>query len=118
MSEHEEWLARARSCLALAGMSVKGDIRAEDLCFQAQQAAEKSLKALLSASGRSIPRTHDLVALLRDAARYYAIPEPVKDVVELNDYAVQTRYPGDYTPVTASEHADAVAEHVPIKQYR
>jgi HEPN domain-containing protein len=45
-------------------MSAKGDIRAEDLCFQAQQAAEKALKALLIASGRSIPRNMPMLSLL------------------------------------------------------
>jgi HEPN domain-containing protein len=90
MKEHEEWLARAKSCLALAGLSANGDIRAEDLCFQAQQAAEKALKALLIKSGVSIPRTHDLVFLVQDVAQYYRIPENIKNIVELNDYAVQT----------------------------
>jgi hypothetical protein len=30
------------------------------------------------------------------------------DVVELTDYAVQTRYPGDYTPITKKEYERAV----------
>jgi hypothetical protein len=41
-----EWLNRARSNLALAKAQIP-DVYLEDLCFDAQQAAEKALKALL-----------------------------------------------------------------------
>ena len=41
-----EWLNRARSNLALAKAKRKG-VYLEDLCFDAQQAAEKAIKALL-----------------------------------------------------------------------
>ena len=40
------------------------------------------------------------------------IPEEVNETVILNDYAVQTRYPGGYTPIGEEEynHAIIVAE--------
>ena len=41
-----EWLNRARSNLAMARNRVP-DAYLEDLCFEAQQAAEKAIKALL-----------------------------------------------------------------------
>jgi HEPN domain-containing protein len=40
-----EWLNRARSNLALAKASISPDTNLEDLCFEAQQAAEKAIKA-------------------------------------------------------------------------
>ena len=40
-----EWLNRARSNLAMAKMEAEG-IYLEDLCFNAQQAAEKAIKAV------------------------------------------------------------------------
>ena len=43
----KEWLKRAKSNLARAKAGkVSEDILYEDLCFDAQQAAEKALKAL------------------------------------------------------------------------
>jgi len=39
-----EWLNRARSNLALAG-KMAPDVYLEDLCFDAQQAAEKAIEA-------------------------------------------------------------------------
>lgn len=66
-----EWLARARSNLIQAEASQPG-VYLEDLCFQAHQAAEKSLKALLLSKSGSFPYTHDigrLVSLVEAASR-------------------------------------------------
>ena len=41
-----EWLNRARSNLAIAKSRVAG-VYLEDLCFEAQQAAEKAIKAVM-----------------------------------------------------------------------
>jgi hypothetical protein len=42
-----EWLNRARSSLAKAAAADIPEVYREDLCFDAQQAAEKALKAVL-----------------------------------------------------------------------
>ena len=108
MDDAASWLARARSSLRLAE-SAEGDegIALEDRSFQLQQAAEKAIKALLIHMGVEFPRTHDLVILLRLAATKVKIPDEIGEVVNLNGYAVQTRYPGDYEPVGKIEYADA-----------
>jgi len=54
-----EWLNRARSDLALA-TAEQVVVYFEDLCFHAQQAVEKSLKALLLALRIRFPYVHDL----------------------------------------------------------
>lgn len=59
-----EWLSRARSNLALSRARVpEADL--EDLCFDAQQAAEKSIKALMLHRGVVFPYIHDLEKLLQ-----------------------------------------------------
>ena len=70
------------------------------VCFHAQQAAEKVLKALLVYHGERPPRTHDLVVLLTrciDAgARLDDLEEDCRD---LTFFAVSARYPDDlYEP--------------------
>ena len=51
-----EWLRRARSNLARASHGQgTPDILFEDLCFDAQQAVEKALKALLVLKGVQVP---------------------------------------------------------------
>ena len=35
-------------------------------------------------------------------------PQEIKRAIELGDYAVQTRYPGEYAPVEKEEYEEAV----------
>ncbi len=59
------WLLRAKGNLNLAekGGRLKG-VLLEDLCFNAQQAAEKALKAVCLSQGMDIPKTHSLIQLM------------------------------------------------------
>lgn len=106
-----EWLRRARSNLAQAkgGIGLP-EVYLEDLCFQAQQAAEKAVKGVLLALGIRFPYTHDLATLLSLVERVgYSIPAPVRDAALLSDYAVEARYPGPAEPVTDEEYREAIA---------
>jgi HEPN domain-containing protein len=57
------WLARARSNLLLAESGRQQGVFLEDLCFEAQQAAEKALKAVCIFRKTEFPKTHSLVVL-------------------------------------------------------
>ena len=103
-----EWLKRAKSNIALAKKSDKGGVYFEDLCFQAQQAAEKAVKAVMVYLSIELPHTHNFNILLLKLKEKIKIPDNILRVIELNDYAVQTRYPGDYTPVSRTEYKEAV----------
>ena len=112
----EEWLKRARSNIerAKAGRVSEG-ILYEDLCFDCQQAVEKSLKGLLVHLKIEFPQTHSiakLIELLEEAG--VNVPESIKDSVILTVYAVSTRYPGNQEPVDESEYTAAfeIAERV------
>lgn len=61
--------------------------------FHAQQAAEKSIKSVLSHKGVEFRRTHDLIALL-DMLQDNALSAPPHAdwLDELNPYAVEARY--------------------------
>lgn len=58
-----EWLNRARSNLIQA-RDEKPGVYLEDLCYQAQQAAEKALKAVFLHYGMRFPYIHDLAELV------------------------------------------------------
>ena len=91
-----EWLRRARSNLARATQGqTTPDVVLEDVCFDAQQAAEKAFKALLVLRGVHVPRTHSISDLLTTLAQLgFAVPDDVQDASALTDYAVSARYPG------------------------
>lgn len=106
--DYELWLGRAKSSLAISKNRIDENVYLEDLCFQAQQAAEKALKGLLVFYGAEPEKTHNLVSLIKELSKYAAIPEEIKEAAILNDYAVQTRYPGGYTPIEEDEYGNAV----------
>lgn len=104
-----EWLRRARSNLALA-KAKDPDVYLEDLCFEAQQAAEKAVKAVLIHLGQEVPRAHDLALLLsvlEDAGE--DVPDDVRLAADLTPYAVLGRYPGPLRALTEEEYQQAVA---------
>lgn len=59
-----DWLAHARSDLKLARLGMGQDVLPEQICFHAQQAVEKSLKAVLLFRRIDFPFTHDLEELI------------------------------------------------------
>ncbi len=103
-----EWLNRARSNLVRARKPIAG-VYLEDLCFDAQQAAEKAIKALFVQRGLDFPFTHDLARLLRLLRGHgVKIPKYVRQARDLTLYAAETRCPGDAEPVTRREHGRLV----------
>ncbi len=103
-----EWLNHARSNLALARNRVPG-VYLEHLCFEAQQAAEKAIKALMMRRGIWFPYVHDLgalLSLLEEAGE--TIPPAVDEARKLTPYAATTRYPGVAQRMNEETYAEAV----------
>jgi HEPN domain-containing protein len=106
----QAWIRRAESDLALGtvALATEGVLR-EDACFHAQQSAEKALKALLLHREVSFPRTHVIETLLDLLqASGSDVPDDVNEAYFLTQYAVQTRYPGEWEPVTDEEAHEAL----------
>ncbi len=81
----------------------------DTISFHAQQCAEKCLKGLLVFHDLDFPPTHDIRLLLQRLPESVEIGiEPVR-LIALNRYAVETRYPGDWKPITR-EDAEAAVE--------
>lgn len=103
-----KWLRSARADLAIARVELPEEGMYEQLCFHAQQAVEKSIKAFLLHLGIDFPLTHNigtLVSLL--PPNIQSIPAFQESVV-LTPYSVLTRYPGEVEPVTEDKYAEAV----------
>ncbi len=105
-----QWLQRAKSNMARAKWGkASPDILYEDLCYDAQQAAEKALKSLCILHEIVFPRTHDIAYLIELLEKKNVqIPEVVQNAKVLTGYAVETRYPGEYAPVSEDDYVKAV----------
>jgi HEPN domain-containing protein len=105
----QDWLVRAKSDLAFARLPLPEGAFYEDLCFHAQQAAEKALKAVYQDHGWTFRYTHDLEELVTGLKRQgLGIPPEVDDAIVLTSFAWEARYPGLGEPVTVEEYQEAL----------
>jgi len=106
----DEWLTHALSDLRLGklGQKNKGILR-QQICFHAQQAAEKAFKAVLLYRKVDFPLTHDIEELMDifDKAGIL-LPSDFQNAGILTPYAVETRYPGYWDQITAKEVKEAI----------
>ena len=77
---------------AIRNMTDADSFADEIFGFHAQQAVEKSLKAWIALLGGEYPFIHDLDALLNALEKLGADVDTLRDLVELNAFAVQFRY--------------------------
>ena len=108
MERYESWIGRAKSSYEYSKAIVNEFVYYENLCYQAQQAVKKALKGLLIYFGEEPNFTHNIGLLLSNLEKYVEIDDNVKQGMDLTNYAVQTRYPGQYTEVTKEEYQKAV----------
>lgn len=104
-----DWLARAKSDLAIAQAPLPEGALLEDLCYHAQQSAEKALKAVYQHHGWTFRYTHDLETLmsgLKDQG--LGIPDEVLESDTLSRYAWEARYPGLEEAIDLDEYNWAV----------
>lgn len=110
-SNYTAWLAKAENDF----LNVENNLRAsrvpwDTVCFHAQQAAEKLLKAFLVFRGETPTRTHDLVALLAKCVELERDLETLEeDCRRLTVYAVGSRYPDDLFEPTEQDALEMVA---------
>jgi HEPN domain-containing protein len=96
-SAAQEWLRFAADDVVLArgGLTRRRVFKPRQVCFNAQQAAEKAIKALLVAEQVAFRFTHDLELLARLLGPSRAVSTPVADLAWLGQWATVTRYPGN-----------------------
>ena len=105
-----DWLAHAESDLNLARVARDTkDILPEQACFHAQQAAEKSLKAVLLSKQIEFPLTHDIEELVELATQNgLTLSREISEADLLTPYAAETRYPGHLEEITPSDVDEAI----------
>ncbi len=80
------------------------------VCSLAQQAAEKALKAALVLERIEFPFSHDLDALRNLLPASWAVQAEHPDLAELTEWAVETRYPGNWPEPSDADAERAEAE--------
>lgn len=96
MRRHEDWLKQADSDLG-ASEDSSSSKHYEWACFQAQQAAEKALKALIISKG-SESRVHSIKFLLSNLPENISVSDQIQNAArELDKHYIPTRYPDSFS---------------------
>ena len=119
----KSWLRKAESDLTNAGLCISAEQALDTACFHAQQAAEKCLKAYLTAYEIEFPFIHNLEKLIEKCAQRDPSFLSIKAMSqELTPYAVELRYDDEFWPAletarqalnTALAIRDFVIERLP-----
>ncbi|HPO16561.1 MAG TPA: HEPN domain-containing protein [Candidatus Hydrogenedentes bacterium] len=106
----KEWLHKAEEDFKTAGFLLKcDDCLTNVIAYHAQQAAEKFLKAFLTANQIMFPKTHDLQRLLELTGTINPqMMQELNDIIILTPYGVEIRYPGDRPDASQEEVNKAV----------
>jgi HEPN domain-containing protein len=101
-------MSRARADEEMAEMLLEGGAASWGVCYHAQQAVEKALKALFVANGVDPDRTHSLVRLNADLQPPLLGPEEDDSLAALTLWSVEQRYPADNPDPTTAQARRAV----------
>lgn len=109
-----EWIAKAEEDFAVGSRELA---RSESpafnaVCFHAQQAAEKFIKAVIQERGIPVPAIHNLPVLAKVVDEGRAFELLRGDLAALSQLAVSSRYPGYFANRRAAKEAMDTAEQV------
>ena len=113
------WLEKARQDLVVARNALlMPEIFPWVICFHAQQAGEKALKAYLMSLGVIPPKTHQLEDLVALASGFDGEILPVSDTAAaLTPYAVEARYPEVADQITEEDARQAIKDATEVCCY-
>ena len=104
-----KWLRKAGNDLRSAELLLENGLTGEST-FHSQQAAEKALKALITALGEQPPKTHNITRLLQVIEERGIDTSKLggRGVERLTVYAVEARYPDFEEEPTEEEAREAL----------
>ncbi|MFT5367870.1 MAG: HEPN domain-containing protein [Candidatus Latescibacterota bacterium] len=111
VDEVKRWLKYAQEDLNTAqNLSDQDDFVPRQACWFAQQSAEKALKAILIFLQIEFPFSHDLDVLCNLVSDDWGLKPKHSDLASLTEWAVESRYPGDWPEATVEDANNAVQE--------
>ena len=117
IQEATRWLVYAREDLQTAKFIFDHPtIAYRHICGLSQQATEKALKAVLVFLQIEFPRTHDLDVLWNRIPSDWTLKESIPDLATLTEWAVESRYPGDWLEANQSDAKSAYNQASQILQ--
>ncbi len=91
----EIWMDSASDDLLVIKEIIRNHGLTHMVAFHAQQAVEKSFKAVLEENEEEVPRTHNLISLKGRTEKYISIKIERDCFDRLNELYIDSRYPAD-----------------------
>lgn len=112
------WLTAAEDDLRLIGEIIHNETLTHLAAFHAQQAIEKSFKAVLEEIEGNVPRMHTLETLLAKVTKHLAMDADFELLEDLDKLYTDARYPGDFGLLPSGKPTIAEAQkfHAVAKQ--
>jgi len=113
------WIGKADKHVLSAEHELSfSDAVTEAVCFHCQQAVEKFLKAYLVFHGVSYTKTHEIGELITKCEKTDREISVLKDEADkLTDYAIEIRYPEEWSEPSLEEAKEAFEIAKKIKEY-
>lgn len=114
-----QWIEKAEHDLINGRhtMTLADDCPYDTVCFHAQQAAEKLLKAMLSHLGIEFTKIHDITVLVDLLPKTSRPGISVEEQARLTQWAVAARYPGVEEEPSRQDAAEALRLAEAIKVF-
>ncbi len=103
------WLKLANEDLAVIQKIIHDPALTNMVAFHAQQAIEKSFKAILEEKEAKVPRIHNLITLFELVKKYIELND-LEIIKELNEAYIETRYPVDLGLLPSGKPSQEKAE--------
>ncbi len=104
LREASRWLRYALDDLTAARvLAADVTVPPRQVCWLAQQAAEKALKAALCFLQTEFGKTHNLNTLRNLLPSDWMVRSQYPDLAELTAWAIEARYPGDWPEATEDD---------------
>jgi HEPN domain-containing protein len=92
----KDWLETANLDLEAISHIIQNDRLSGHVAFYAQQAIEKSLKAIIEETGERVPKIHSLSKLFELCATFISVPIEEDIIIALDSLYIESRYPGEF----------------------
>jgi len=92
----KDWLETADLDLEAITHIIQNDRLTGHVAFYAQQAIEKSLKAIIEESGGRVPKIHSLSKLFDLCEDFISISIDDDIIIALDSLYIESRYPGEF----------------------
>lgn len=110
MPGHKDWLKKAYGELKAARILTQDKDILDIAAFHTHQCAEKALKGYLMFKHIQIPKTHNLEELLMQCFNLnQTFSELLHDIIMIDPYVINTRYPDDRFSIDEEEVLKAIA---------